>query len=422
MAALELLLFQARRYCSSKPLYQLSLLLCSPSPLPNPASAPTSPFLVFHRSLCSSSPQPDEDRSNEPTPIQAVSYPTKPKYQSSHENPPQSPMNAEARAWTREDIRYVKDVPKISPVSYPSRVAPLPEDRSAVAVVEEGEAKEEEKKKEMDDQLGRETRRIRDDNRRIRWSGLRVEEERLPFPTLIKQEQKKKKVVYDLHEAIRLIKANVEANFNETVEVHVNLAAELRRTDLKLDGIATLPHDIGKAVKIAVFADGSAADEAKAAGADVVGGVELIEGVQNGNVKADFDICITTHHFVPRLQKLGKVLKGRMPSTKAGTVTEDVAKVVREAKRIVKFNKKDKAAVVHAGIGKVSFSEEALRENIGAFVNALLLAKPAGLKKSSKYAGYMNSVHLCSTMGPGYPVSMQSLSIAVDRYSRLRLI
>ncbi|GFZ12727.1 hypothetical protein Acr_23g0011120 [Actinidia rufa] len=206
MAALELLLFQARRYCSSKPLYQLSLLLCSPSPLPNPASAPTSPFLVFHRSLCSSSPQPDEDRSNEPTPIQAVSYPTKPKYQSSHENPPQSPMNAEARAWTREDIRYVKDVPKISPVSYPSRVAPLPEDRSAVAVVEEGEAKEEEKKKEMDDQLERETRRIRDDNRRIRWSGLRVEEERLPFPTLIKQEQKKKKVVYDLHEAIRLIK------------------------------------------------------------------------------------------------------------------------------------------------------------------------------------------------------------------------
>ncbi|GFZ12728.1 ribosomal protein L1p/L10e family [Actinidia rufa] len=178
------------------------------------------------------------------------------------------------------------------------------------------------------------------------------------------------------------MQANVKANFNETVEVHVNLAAELRRTDLKLDGIATLPHDIGKAVKIAVFADGSAADEAKAAGADVVGGVELIEGVQNGNVKADFDICITTHHFVPRLQKLGKVLKGRMPSTKAGTVTEDVAKVVREAKRIVKFNKKDKAAVVHAGIGKVSFSEEALRENIGAFVNALLLAKPAGLKKS----------------------------------------
>ncbi|THG03250.1 hypothetical protein TEA_009064 [Camellia sinensis var. sinensis] len=162
-----------------------------------------------------------------------------------------------------------------------------------------------------------------------------------------------------------------------------------RRKELKLDGIATLPHGTGKAAKIAVFADGSAADEARAAGANVVGGVELVEEIKNGNVKAHFDICITTHQFVPRLQKLGNILKSRMPSTKAGTVTDDVAKAVREAKRLVKFNKKDKAAVVHVGIGKVSYSEEALRENIGAFVNALLAAKPAGLKKTGAYTPSM---------------------------------
>lgn len=311
----------------------------------------------------------------------------------------------------------MKDVPNVSPISYPSRVAPLPEDRVAV----EGGAEKE--KKEVDEELVKEERRIQEDSRRIsRWGGLRrLEEERVAFPTIIKQEQKNKKVIYDLQEAIQLVKANAKANFNETVEVHVNLAAELRRTDLKLDGVATLPHGTGKVVKIAVFAEGSAADEARAAGAAIVGGVELVEEIKSGNVKADFDICITTHQFVQRLQKLGNVLKSRMPSTKAGTVTDDVAKAVTEAKRIVKLNKKDKAAVVHAGVGKVSFSEEALRENIGAFVNALLLAKPPGLKKSSKYAGYMNAVHICSTMGPGFPVSIQSLSIAADRYTRLQL-
>lgn len=281
-----------------------------------------------------------------------------------------------------------------------------------------------EEKKGVDEELAKEVSRIQEESRRVsRWGGgLRgVEEERVAFPRIIKQEQKNKKVIYDLQEAIRLVKANAKTSFNETVEVHVNLAAELRRTDLKLDGVATLPHGTGKVVKVAVFAEGSAADEARAAGAAIVGGVELVEGIKSGTVKADFDICITTHQFVQRLQKLGNVLKGRMPSTKAGTVTDDVAKAVREAKRIVKLNKKDKAAVVHAGVGKVSFSEEDLRENIGAFVNALLLAKPPGLKKSSKYAGYMNAVHICSTMGPGFPVSIQSLSIAADRYTRLQL-
>ncbi|KAH7844075.1 hypothetical protein Vadar_023951 [Vaccinium darrowii] len=220
--------------------------------------------------------------------------------------------------------------------------------------------------------------------------------ERVAFPRLIKQEQKNKKEgdedlasrkiirrgvlrrveesmlikqIYDLQEAILLVKAHAKAKFDETVEIHVNLAAELRRTDLKLDGVATLPHGTGKVVEIAVFAEGYAAAEARAAGAAIVGGVELVEEINSGNVKADFDICITTHKFVQQLDK-------------AGTVIDDVAKAVRKAKQIVKLNKKDKAAIVHAGVGKVSFSEEALSENIGAFVNALLLAKPRGLKKS----------------------------------------
>ncbi|KAH7844070.1 hypothetical protein Vadar_023883 [Vaccinium darrowii] len=427
MASFELLLSQARRHFSRKPIYQLSLLL---------RSTPTSPFLQPHRSLSSdSTPQSDNppndeqptSRNPQPPSIQPVSYAVKPKDPSPpDQNPPQyapplprseNRVSSDNRGWTREDIRYVKDVPNVSPISYPSRVAPLPEDRVAV----EGGAEKE--KKEVDEELVKEERRIQEDSRRIsRWGGLRrLEEERVAFPTIIKQEQKNKKVIYDLQEAIQLVKANAKANFNETVEVHVNLAAELRRTDLKLDGVATLPHGTGKVVKIAVFAEGSAADEAIAAGAAIVGGVELVEEIKSGNVKADFDICITTHQFVQRLQKLGNVLKSRMPSTKAGTVTDDVAKAVTEAKRIVKLNKKDKAAVVHAGVGKVSFSEEALRENIGAFVNALLLAKPPGLKKSSKYAGYMNAVHICSTMGPGFPVSIQSLSIAADRYTRLQL-
>lgn len=318
-------------------------------------------------------------------------------------------MISEARVWTREDIRYVKDAPNASTLLHGARVAPLPEDRAEEAGI--------------DEEMERERRGIEMSKRRLSRLGFRgaEEDEKLPFPTLIKQvENKKEKVIYDLQEAIRQVKANAKANFKETVEIHVNLAPELRRTDLKVDSIASLPHGTGKAVKIAVFAEGSAAEEARATGADIVGGLEMVDGIKSGKEKVDFDVCVTTHQFVPHLQKLGSVLRSRMPSTKAGTVTDNVAKTVQEAKRVVKINKKDKGAVVHAGIGKVEFSEEALRENVGAFVNALLLAKPAGLKKSSKYAGYVNSVHICSTMGPGYPISMSSLSAAADLYNKMR--
>ncbi|KAH7843783.1 hypothetical protein Vadar_020725 [Vaccinium darrowii] len=386
MATLELPFSQARRH--------LSLLLrpTPPSPLPQyPRSLSSSSSSSCHDPTTQSDFTPLKRRKFQPPSMQPVSFAIKPKDPSpspphqnpTHSTPPPLPPRPDnwvifdKRTWTREDLRYIKDMLYVSPVLYPSRVAPLPEDRVVVVVEEGGEGKEEEEEKE----LVKDERRIRKNKRRIsRWGGgLRgVEMERVAFPRLIKQEQKNKKEgdedlasrkiirrgvlrrveesmlikqIYDLQEAILLVKAHAKAKFDETVEIHVNLAAELRRTDLKLDGVATLPHGTGKVVKIAVFAEGYAAAEARAAGAAIVGGVELVEEINSGNVKADFDICITTHKFVQQLDK-------------AGTVTDDVAKAVRKAKQIV------------------SFSEEALSENIGAFVNALLLAKPRGLKKS----------------------------------------
>lgn len=313
----------------------------------------------------------------------------------------------------------MKDIPKIAPVSYASKVAPLPEDREVDSLNKEGKTGE---GLEVDEQLERERRRI-EVSSQVRRRLVRVEENNVPFPTLIKQENAKAKTattIHDLQEAIKLVKANARTTFDETVEVHVNLAAELRRSDLKLSGTAKLPHGTGKVVKIAVFADGTEASEAKEAGADVVGSDDLIEEIKNGNFKVDFDVCITSTKFFPRLKKIATVLKQLMPNKKAGTMTDDVAKAVKEAKMSVYIKKRDKrnGALVNAGIGKVSFSEQELRENIGAYLHGVLLAKPAGLKKSSRYAGYVNSVHICSTMGAGYSVSMQSVARAADRYSK----
>lgn len=212
-----------------------------------------------------------------------------------------------------------------------------------------------------------------------------------------------------------IMQANAKKKFDETLEAHVVLTPDMRRTDLKLEGTVAVPHGFGKVYRIAVFAEGAAAAEAREAGADVVGGMELVENIKSGNVKLDFDKCFSTHAMMPSLRQIAKYLRQLMPDTKKGTVTKDISKAVKEAKRGVPF-KKDKTAIVHVGIGKVSFQEDALCENIGAFVHELLRQKPAGLKKSSKYAGYVNTVHLCSTMGPSFPVTMQSLSIAADRH------
>lgn len=320
--------------------------------------------------------------------------------------------------WTREDMRYVKDAPSISPVSYPTRVAPLPEDR----VTAEAEAEEEVAKKESEE-MEKERIRIEAENR-IRRRVFRVEEEKaFPFPRLIKVEKKQEqKVILDLMDAIREVKANANRNFDETIEAHVRLGIDRRRSDMTVRGAATLPHGSGKVVRVAVFAEGTAAEEARAAGADIVGGDDLIDEIKNlhqGGGKLNFDRCIATPQMMPRLTKISRILRSLMPNANRGSVTVDIAKAVGEAKRGRVEFKMDKTAIVHVGLGKVSFSEKVLRENIGAFVNALLLAKPAGLKKTSKYAGYVNAFHLCSTMGPGFPVSIQSLSMAADHYNKL---
>lgn len=302
----------------------------------------------------------------------------------------------------------MKDSPGIFPASFTNRVAPLPEFRTGMGMEEQ-----------RGQELESERRRIEADNRVFRRVFKVVEEEKeVPFPTLIKVEKKQaEKTVYDLQEAIRQVKANAKRNFDETVEAHVNLGIDRRRSDLGVSGAVVLPHGTGKIVKVAVFADGAAADEARAAGADVVGGDELIEEIRTSG-KINFDKCIATHSMMQRVTKIGKILRGLTPNAKRGTVTNNVAAAVKEAKQgLLDFRMKD--AIVHVGLGKASFPEESLHENIGAFVNALLLAKPAGLKKTSKYAGYVNSFHLCSTMGPGFPVSIQSLSRAADLYNKL---
>ncbi|CAM8991865.1 unnamed protein product [Rhodiola kirilowii] len=214
--------------------------------------------------------------------------------------------------------------------------------------------------------------------------------------------------------------ANAKRNFEETVEAHARLGISQRRTDLSVNGTTTLPHGTGKVVKVAVFAQGTAADEAKAAGAYIVGAADLAEGILNGTVKIDeFDTCIATPQMIPHIQKLARVLgkHGLFPNAKRGTIVSDVAKAVEEARRGRISFRMDKTSNVHVGLGK----EDKLRENNGAFCQALLLAKPAGLKKTSKYAGYVNSFHLCSTMGPGYAVSIESLAKAADQISRLQV-
>ncbi|KAM0938580.1 putative ribosomal protein L1 [Dioscorea sansibarensis] len=373
--------------------------------------------------------------SDSSTVIKPVSYPVKPQESSSSEAPSQAPApqpesdsssalpastlpdsSSEQpipRPWTRADARFVKDAPRISPVSYPTKVAPLPEDRTSEAT--EG----------GDDALKREAGEI-ESNARVK-SYFRVQaEEVIPFPTLIKQEKRPQKLPMDLGEAIREMKASAtktKRNFLETVEAHVNLGVDPRRGDQMVRGALTLPHGTGKTVRVAVFAEGAAAEEAKAAGADIVGGDELIEEIKNGGGKINFDKCIATPMFMPRLSKIARILgpRGLMPNPKLGSVTSNVSIAVKEAKSGRIDFKIDKTAIVHVGLGKVNFSDEALRENIGAFVNAILLAKPVGLKKTSKYAGYVKNFTLSSTMGPGFPVSIQSLSVAADNYVKLQV-
>lgn len=291
-------------------------------------------------------------------------------------------------------------------MSYPSKVAPLPEFKGAESVGKDVE------------NLQTEARKLS----YLRNLDRQEEVEKVPFPRIIRTtERKQPKSLLDLHTAIKEVKAKSKRNFLETIEAHVRLGVNPRRSDQTVRGAVTLPHGTGKDVRVAVFADGNQGDEAKAAGADIVGGDELIEEIKKGGGKLNFDKCIATPSFMPRLAKIARILgpRGLMPNPKLGSVTSNVSEAVKEAKCGRVDFKMDKTAIVHVGIGKANFSEEALRENIGAFVNSLLSVKPAGLKKTSRYAGYVNEFSLSSTMGSGYPVSIQSLSESADNYNKL---
>ena len=204
-----------------------------------------------------------------------------------------------------------------------------------------------------------------------------------------------------IDDAVALVKANATAKFDETVEIALNLGVDPRHADQMVRGVVTLPNGTGKSVRVAVFARGPKAEEAQAAGADIVGAEDLMEIVQGG--KIDFDRCIATPDMVPIVGRLGKVLGPRnlMPNPKVGTVTMDVKAAVEAAKDGEVQFKVEKAGVVHAGVGKASFTEAQLAENVKAFVEAVQKAKPSGSKGS-----YMKKIALSSTMGPGVTVDV----------------
>ncbi|MGD1883517.1 MAG: 50S ribosomal protein L1 [Paracoccaceae bacterium] len=206
-----------------------------------------------------------------------------------------------------------------------------------------------------------------------------------------------------VEEAVALVKGSASAKFDETVEIAVNLGVDPRHADQMVRGVVGLPNGTGKDVRVAVFARGPKAEEAQAAGADIVGAEDLMETVQGG--KIDFDRCIATPDMMPIVGRLGKVLGPRnlMPNPKVGTVTMDVADAVKAAKGGEVQFKVEKAGVVHAGVGKASFDEAKLVENVRAFVGAVAKAKPAGAKGT-----YMKKIALSSTMGPGVSVDVDN--------------
>ena len=211
------------------------------------------------------------------------------------------------------------------------------------------------------------------------------------------------KLIVSVEEAVALIKSTATAKFDETLEIAMNLGVDPRHADQMVRGVVQLPNGTGKTVRVAVFARAGKADEAKAAGADIVGAEDLMEAIQGG--KIDFDSCIATPDMMPLVGRLGKILGPRnlMPNPKVGTVTMDVKTAVEAAKGGEVQFKVEKAGVIHAGIGKVSFSDEKLAENVRAFVEAVSKAKPAGAK-----GAYLKKVSLSSTMGPGVALDLAS--------------
>ena len=210
---------------------------------------------------------------------------------------------------------------------------------------------------------------------------------------------------YAIEEAVKLIKGFCSGKFDETVEIAMNLGVDPRHADQNVRGVVSLPHGTGKSVRVAVFAKGDKADEARAAGADVVGAEDLAEQIQAG--KIDFERCIATPDMMPVVGRLGRILgpRGMMPNPKVGSVTNDVAAAIQATKGGQVEFRVEKAGIVHAGVGKASFDETALVENVKAFIGAISRAKPSGAKGT-----YIKRVSLSSTMGPGLKVDMASMS------------
>ncbi len=206
---------------------------------------------------------------------------------------------------------------------------------------------------------------------------------------------------YTVDEAVKMVKDRATAKFDETVEVAINLGVDPRHADQMVRGVCVLPNGTGRTVRVAVFARGDKADEAKAAGADLVGAEELVEIVQKGEI--EFDRCIATPDMMPLVGRLGKILgpRGLMPNPKIGTVTQDVTAAINDAKGGAVQFRVEKAGIVHAGVGKASFAENALVENIKALATAVSKAKPSGAKGT-----YFKRMAVSSTMGPGVRVDV----------------
>jgi len=209
--------------------------------------------------------------------------------------------------------------------------------------------------------------------------------------------------IYEIAEAVKIVKGNAKAKFDETIELSMNLGVDPRHADQNVRGVVDLPNGTGKTIRVGVFAKGDKADEARAAGADVVGDEDLAELVQKGEI--NFDRCIATPDMMPVVGRLGKILgpRGMMPNPKLGSVTQDVAQAIQSAKGGQVEYRVEKAGIVHAGVGKASFSEEALLENVRTLVDAVSKARPTGAKGT-----YIKRISLSSTMGPGVTLDIPS--------------
>ena len=212
---------------------------------------------------------------------------------------------------------------------------------------------------------------------------------------------------YPIDEAVKLVKARAKSKFDETVEIAMNLGVDPKHADQMVRGVCNLPNGSGRSARVAVFARGAKAEEAKAAGADIVGAEDLVEIVSRGTVA--FDRCIATPDMMGLVGRLGKVLgpRGLMPNPRVGTVTMDVAGAVRGAKGGAVEFRVEKAGIIHAGVGKASFTEKALVENIKAFVDAVMKQRPAGAK-----GNYVKKVSISSTMGRGVKVEAATVVVA----------